>query len=158
MYYRLHVIPVALPPLRDRGADILLLAESFLARYSSEEGKSSDGFARDAEEWLVSNTWPGNVRELENLLQRAGVLATSNVLLPQDLPLDHGNDTMKSGFNALRHAAETILNTAKDSDGMTPVEVATRELIIAARKTCEDDKSVAKLLGIPVAKVTAFDS
>ena len=86
LYYRLHVIPVALPPLRDRGADILLLAESFLARYSSEEGKSFDGFARDAEEWLVSNTWPGNVRELENLIRQVVVLNAGGEISRDQLP------------------------------------------------------------------------
>ena len=86
LYYRLHVIPVALPPLRDRGADILLLAESFLARYSSEEGKTFDGFARDAEEWLVSNTWPGNVRELENLIRQVVVLNAGGEISRDQLP------------------------------------------------------------------------
>lgn len=86
LYYRLHVIPVALPPLRDRGADILLLAESFLARYSSEEGKSFDGFARDAEEWLVSNSWPGNVRELENLIRQVVVLNSGGEISRDQLP------------------------------------------------------------------------
>ena len=64
LYYRLHVIPVALPALRERGADTLLLAEQFLSRFAAEEDKRFDGFARDAEEWLVSHDWPGNVREL----------------------------------------------------------------------------------------------
>ncbi|MHA7859555.1 MAG: sigma-54-dependent transcriptional regulator [Henriciella sp.] len=86
LYYRLHVIPVALPPLRDRGADILLLAESFLARYSSEEGKTFKGFARDAEEWLVSNSWPGNVRELENLVRQVVVLNTGGEVRRDQLP------------------------------------------------------------------------
>lgn len=86
LYYRLHVIPVALPPLRDRGADILLLAESFLARYSSEEGKAFEGFARDAEEWLVSHSWPGNVRELENLIRQVVVLNSSGEISRDQLP------------------------------------------------------------------------
>lgn len=86
LYYRLHVIPVALPPLRDRGADILLLAESFLARYSGEEGKSFDGFSRDAEEWMISHRWPGNVRELENLVRQIVVLNTDGSISRDQLP------------------------------------------------------------------------
>jgi two-component system repressor protein LuxO len=86
LYYRLHVIPVALPPLRDRGADILLLAESFLARYSSEEGKSFEGFTRDAEEWMISHNWPGNVRELENLIRQVVVLNTGGSIARAQLP------------------------------------------------------------------------
>ena len=85
LYYRLHVIPVALPPLRDRGADILLLAESFLAKYSSEEGKDFDGFGRDAEEWMVSHSWPGNVRELENLIRQVVVLNTGGTVARDQL-------------------------------------------------------------------------
>jgi two-component system, repressor protein LuxO len=86
LYYRLHVIPVALPALRERGADILLLAESFLARYASEEGKSFDGMSRDAEEWLISHPWPGNVRELENLVRQIAVLKDGGRIERSDLP------------------------------------------------------------------------
>ena len=86
LYYRLHVIPVALPPLRDRGADILLLAESFLARYASEEGKSFEGFSRDAEEWMISHAWPGNVRELENLIRQMVVLNEGGMISAQHFP------------------------------------------------------------------------
>lgn len=91
LYYRLHVIPVPLPPLRDRGADILLLAESFLARYASEEGKSFDGFSRDAEEWMVSHNWPGNVRELENLIRQVVVLNSSGSIDRPMLPEMRGH-------------------------------------------------------------------
>lgn len=86
LYYRLHVIPVALPALRERGADILLLAESFLARYAQEEGKSFSGFTRDAEEWLISHRWPGNVRELENLVRQIAVLKAGGEIERADLP------------------------------------------------------------------------
>ncbi|MEO0608337.1 MAG: sigma-54 dependent transcriptional regulator [Pseudomonadota bacterium] len=86
LYYRLHVIPVALPPLRARSSDILLLAESFLARYAAEEGKRFDGFARDAEEWLISQAWPGNVRELENLIRQIVVLQSGGSISRADLP------------------------------------------------------------------------
>lgn len=74
LYYRLFVVPVDLPALRQRGADILLLAESFLQRFAREEGKEFSGFRRDAEEWLVSHAWPGNVRELENLIRQIVVM------------------------------------------------------------------------------------
>jgi two-component system repressor protein LuxO len=86
LYYRLHVIPVALPPLRERGADILLLAEQFLARYAREEGKAFEGFSRDAEEWMVSHAWPGNVRELENLIRQVVVLKQGGMIGRADLP------------------------------------------------------------------------
>jgi len=87
LYYRLHVIPVALPPLRDRGMDILLLAEDFLARFAHEEGKAFSGFARRAEERLVSHDWPGNVRELENLMRQVVVLCEGGEVSGDSLPL-----------------------------------------------------------------------
>lgn len=86
LYYRLHVVPVVLPALRERGADVLLLAEGFLARFAHEEGKSFSGFTRDAEEWLVSYSWPGNVRELENLVRQIVVLNTGGEVSREQLP------------------------------------------------------------------------
>ena len=86
LYYRLHVVPVALPALRERGADILLLAENALARYAAEEGKTFTGFARDAEEWLISHDWPGNVRELENLIRQIVVLNAGGEIGRQHIP------------------------------------------------------------------------
>ncbi len=74
LYYRLHVIPLNLPPLSHRGHDIVLLANDFLARFSSEEQKQFTGFSRSAERWLMGNSWPGNVRELENFIRRVVVL------------------------------------------------------------------------------------
>jgi len=86
LYYRLHVIPISLPPLRERSLDILLLAERFLQMFASEEGKTFDGFSRDAEEWLVSHSWPGNVRELENLMRQVVVLNNSGEISRSDFP------------------------------------------------------------------------
>jgi len=90
LYYRLHVIPVALPPLRDRGMDILLLAEEFLSRFAHEEGKTFSGFDRNAEAKLVSYSWPGNVRELENLIRQVVVLNTGGGIPSDMLPLAVG--------------------------------------------------------------------
>ena len=87
LYYRLHVIPVVLPPLRRRGSDILLLAESFLTRYASEETKTFDGFSREAEEWLISHSWPGNVRELENLIRQIVVLNSGGTITRAEIPI-----------------------------------------------------------------------
>lgn len=86
LYYRLHVVPVALPPLRERGSDILLLAEEFLTRFAREEGKQFSGFERPVEEWLVSQSWPGNVRELENLLRQIVVLNEGDEVALNMLP------------------------------------------------------------------------
>ncbi len=74
LYYRLHVLPISLPPLRARGADIIELAQSFLTQFASEEGKQFDGFSIEAEETLMSHGWAGNVREMQNTIRNIVVL------------------------------------------------------------------------------------
>jgi two-component system nitrogen regulation response regulator GlnG len=85
LYYRLNVVTLNLPPLRERRRDIPLLVEHFLAKYAAELGEC--GVAPEALDRLVGHDWPGNVRELENVVQRAMVMATSNVVLPEHLPI-----------------------------------------------------------------------
>jgi two-component system response regulator PilR (NtrC family) len=86
LYYRLNVIPIALPPLRDRREDIALLAEHFLARSCTQMGKSISKISDQAMAVLMSHDWPGNVRELENVIERAVALETTRVILPERLP------------------------------------------------------------------------
>jgi two-component system response regulator HydG len=87
LYYRLHIIPIQLPPLRERGEDIILLARHFLQRICSNMGRPLLPLTPDAEETLRHYTWPGNVRELENILERAVVLAEGEALDVRDLPV-----------------------------------------------------------------------
>ncbi len=75
LFYRLHVFPLTVPPLRERGADIPALARHFLARFAAEEGKRIRGIAPEALRLLAAFAWPGNIRQLENALFRAVVLA-----------------------------------------------------------------------------------
>lgn len=101
LYYRLHVIPVAMPPLRERGSDILLLAEDFLTRFAGEEGKTFSGFDRPTATWLVSQPWNGNVRELENVIRQVSVLNTGGEItrdmLPTAAPIDETPSRQQSG-------------------------------------------------------------
>jgi DNA-binding NtrC family response regulator len=85
LYYRLNVIPIAMPSLRERREDIPLLVDTFVRRHSTRAGKRIDGVAPDALARLVEAPWPGNVRELENTIERAIVLATSSVLRAGDV-------------------------------------------------------------------------
>ncbi|OLE01234.1 MAG: two-component system response regulator [Candidatus Rokubacteria bacterium 13_1_20CM_4_68_9] len=85
LYYRLNVVTVNLPPLRERRRDIPLLVEHFLAKHVEELGER--GVAPEALDRLVGYDWPGNVRELENVVQRAMVMATAGVILPEHLPI-----------------------------------------------------------------------
>ena len=85
LFYRLNVIPVFVPPLRERRQDIPLLATHFLERFSREMGKTISKISEEAMERLIHHRWPGNVRELENVIERAVALETSPVVLPERL-------------------------------------------------------------------------
>lgn len=87
LYYRLHVLPIQLPPLRDRREDIGPLALSFLARFSTEEGRGFKGFDADAEACLESYAWPGNVRQLENTIRHIVVMNDGASITLDMLPL-----------------------------------------------------------------------
>ena len=86
LYYRLKVIDIELPPLRERREDIPLLVEHFVERFGQEPRKRVSGVSEEALEALISYAWPGNVRELENVIQRAITLCRHEVILPEDLP------------------------------------------------------------------------
>ena len=87
LFYRLNVVRIHLPPLRQRMEDVRLLCEYFLAKISSQKHLPRLHLSEEALKVMETYSWPGNVRELENTLQRASVLATTDVLLPKDIPL-----------------------------------------------------------------------
>jgi two-component system response regulator HydG len=93
LYYRLGVVEFVLPPLRERGADIVLLAETFLARFSKQNGKRLQGFDDGALAWLAGYHWPGNVRELKNAVERAVILARGKTVAADDLAPRHLKQT-----------------------------------------------------------------
>ena len=86
LFYRLNVIPLHLPPLRERGDDILLLSESFLTRFCSLKKRPTLKISPEVRKILVAYPWPGNVRELENLTERLSILCDGTVVEPADLP------------------------------------------------------------------------
>jgi Nif-specific regulatory protein len=86
LYYRLHVFPIYVPPLRKRKADVVLLADFFLEKYSKETGRHVRRLSSAAIDMLMSYHWPGNVRELENCLERAVLVAEGDVIYPHHLP------------------------------------------------------------------------
>ncbi|HID31013.1 MAG TPA: sigma-54-dependent Fis family transcriptional regulator [Desulfobacterales bacterium] len=87
-FYRINVITIVVPPLRDRKEDIELLAHHFLGRYSQELNKNISGISKEALDILISYEWPGNVRELENVIERAVVIGKKRKITPADLPFD----------------------------------------------------------------------
>jgi two-component system response regulator PilR (NtrC family) len=86
LYYRINVIPLTLPPLRERREDIALLAEHFLAKFCEQMEKQIAGVSHEAMEMLVAHDWPGNIRELENVMERAVALESTPAILPDSLP------------------------------------------------------------------------
>lgn len=86
LYYRLNVISLTLPALRERREDIPLLAQYFVGKYSKKCKRLVNGISPEARQYLLAYDWPGNVRELENAIERAVVLGNSDVVMPDDLP------------------------------------------------------------------------
>ena len=101
LYYRLNVIPIAMPALRDRRDDIPLLVEYFIRRHASRAGKSIDGIEPAAVSLLAQAPWPGNVRELENTIERAVVLSPSAVIRLEDVSLVSPAGPVKPGLPSL---------------------------------------------------------
>jgi two-component system response regulator PilR (NtrC family) len=100
LYYRINVIPVRLPPLRERREDVPLLAEHFLAKYSAQMAKPLAGLSQEALALLTAYDWPGNIRELENVLERAVALERTPTILPESLP-DHVRGQVSAGRSAV---------------------------------------------------------
>ena len=108
LYYRLNVIPISLPPLRERTEDIPALAQFFLKRFAAETKKIFSGITREAEGRLLAYGWPGNVRELANVIERAVVLGQGPEITDDDLPLRIAvNDIERTdGALSYRHAVD----------------------------------------------------
>ena len=86
LFYRLNVIPIHMPPLRERKEDIRFLAEHFFEKHTKEIGKDIKGISREAMDYLESYSYPGNIRELENIIERAVALECAKLILPESLP------------------------------------------------------------------------
>jgi DNA-binding NtrC family response regulator len=86
LYYRLNVIPIFVPPLRERRDDIPLLASHFLQKFNHEKGKEVTSISPEVMEILLAHSWPGNVRELENVIEHAAIIAKKDQIVPKDLP------------------------------------------------------------------------
>ncbi len=111
LYYRLNVIPIALPPLRDRREDIALLARYFLKKCCQEMNRDGMTLSTDAMILFEAYEWPGNVREMENVIERAVALADTTTILPDDLPSGmrgHSRSSINPGLNAPRITASGV--------------------------------------------------
>src|SRR5690606_11385454 len=97
IYYRLAVVEIHIPPLRERAGDLRLLAEEFLARFAAQNKKKVRGFDDAAWEWILSYHWPGNVRELKNAVERAVIMARGELIGPEDIVPRHMRAGSASG-------------------------------------------------------------
>jgi two-component system NtrC family response regulator len=114
LYYRLGVITINLPPLRERGSDIMLLSNLFLKRFSGQLNKKLRGFSPEAAEMIKSYEWPGNVRELENRVQRAVIMSESSLIESDDLGFSLKPETKKKEVFAITPGEMITLKDARD--------------------------------------------
>ena len=118
LYYRLNVIPLFVPPLRERKDDLLLLASHFLEKFSQEKGKDIKNFSPDVLEIFLAHAWPGNVRELENVIEHAVIVAKKRLILPRDLPqsLTQEPEALQRSFTLHDHERDLILKTLEETN------------------------------------------
>ena len=140
LFYRLNVVPVTLPPLRERREDIPLLAEHFLSEIAERNRKLIRGFSPQAMDLLVRNRWKGNVRELENVVERAIIMARGDLIQPGDLPghLTDEGDTPSAGIIPGRPLSdierEAIISTLEMTGGN---RTETAKLLGISRRTLQ---------------------
>ncbi len=147
LYYRLNVVPVKIPPLRERNGDVDLLSEFFLTKYSRLNNRSKPRLSAEALSILRASQWPGNVRELENVIERAVLLCKGDVIVPEDLCLDETFPPASPG--------ETIMEKGEFSAGVgTTLRDMEKNLIFETLQTVKGNKTRAsQMLGVSVRTV-----
>jgi DNA-binding NtrC family response regulator len=146
LYYRLNVITLEVPPLRERRSDIGPLATFFLRRYAAENGKRLEGFSDDAMERLLAYPWPGNVRELEHAIERAVVLARGGSVEAEHLPVSI------QGGRALSENASG-LGVKVQIPGMTIADLERVAILETLKSVGGSTSKAAKILGISPRKI-----
>ncbi len=135
LFYRLHVVPIDLPPLRQRGDDVPLIARRCLAKFAREEGRRFREFAPDAEAALRAHRWPGNVRQLQNVIRNIVVLNDGEVVTRAMLPPPL-NGVEPSGA-ARSNAEAEVTEGGHSADAIRPLWMAERDLIEEAVLLCD---------------------
>jgi len=151
LYYRLHVVPIHLPPLRERGDDIIALASNFLGTIAKEEGKAFRGFDPKVEVVLRHYAWPGNVRQLQNVIRNIVVLHDDDLIRPQHLPapLDTALDDPHLTQLAQSASDVPVGAGAESSEHIRPLADIEREAIERAVSLCGGNiPKAAALLGV----------
>ena len=137
LFYRLNVVVMDMPPLRERKEDVPLLIDHFLKRFAAENGKNVTGITSEARDLLLKYDYPGNVRELENIIERAVVISRNSVISVDDLPFDedriYPEDAGKKGEGLLRGSIE---------------EMERKLILEAMEKSGDHQTKAAEILGI----------
>ena len=142
LYYRLNVVSVEMPPLRERKADILALAMFFVRKFAGELKKKSEGIEPEAQKMLLRYNWPGNIRELENSIERAILMSEGQQIAPDDLRL---GEIVTAGSSSSREASALV----KIPPAGVPLEEIERSALLEALKMSNwVQKDAAELLGI----------
>jgi PAS domain S-box-containing protein len=142
LYYRLNVIQLTVPPLRERTEDILPLARHFIAHYNLKFKRQIDGLAPDAEDLLLNHEWPGNVRELRNAIERAMILEDTAFIRAGSLPIAlRGEDWKEMSFVASAAGGESV-------DGLSLADQERRLVVQALENTEGNQTQAARLLRI----------
>ncbi len=155
LFYRLNVIPIRLPPLRERGDDVLLLAEHFVTHFCSQYGLKRMTFASEARSWLMDYEWPGNVRELQNLMERAvllsgqgGVIRSRHFLLDGE---DWYDEQEEEGGSGQEIIDQPDLHRPHDPNEILSIWEMEKIMIIKSlEKTGGNRTQASELLGISV--------
>ncbi len=137
LYYRLNVVPVFLPSLREKKEDIALLAEYFLKKYNKENNKSAT-IKSDVLDVFMDYDWPGNVRELENIIERLVVMSAGKIITKSDLPLNIKDQSIKSKYGI----------QSKDALPLTIEEIEKARISDALKNNNWNQSKAAKALGI----------
>jgi two-component system repressor protein LuxO len=143
LYYRLHVVPVHLPPLRERGDDIMIIARDFLDKYAREEGKNFSDFSPQVDVVFRRYAWPGNVRQLQNVIRNIVVLQNGDTVTPQHLPppldtyLNSPEIQSTAEMQALGDDESSSASANSRPPGIRPLADVERETIERAIDFCD---------------------
>lgn len=141
LYYRINVVPIVIPPLRERKEDIPLLLDHFIKKFNEENNKKVKGLSKETLERIMNYDWPGNVRELENLIERVVALTSNEIIQPSELPFSLTNMPKINGLK------ESVLN-GKVSFSKAEEEFERDIILDALRRTNYVQSRAAETLGI----------
>jgi len=148
LFYRLNVITISIPSLRERKSDIPVLAAHFLERVAKKNNVDKKSLSRSAHDRLLAHSWPGNIRELENALERAFLLSDGSIIQPEDLPITPNASRLSAGALGLVPSTYEI-ERAKGASLNDTIEAFEKELIMQALKKSDGVQvKAAKILGL----------